>query len=188
MLNSFYDKFIFTNGLQYKHNNFFLVNLPFLICPTEIVIGLLNTDNPAFERHVYYNVKHSVRDRLVAQFGLEFGFKGEKMVNFLERYFVASGWGDIRNVDLDFDAKKAIIRVKNNPLTGRLRGKVKTPSDHILRGIFAGLFSKVFGEGVECVETHCIALGEEDCEFIIKKQAEFDVSDERVQEQLELEV
>ncbi len=188
MLNSFYDRFIFTNGLHYKNSNFFLVNLPFLICPTELLSGMLNTDNPAFERHVYYNVKQSVRERLVSQFGLEFGFKGEKMVNFLEQYFVASGWGNIKNVDLDFQRKKAIVRVLNNPLTGRLRGKVKTPSDHIVRGILAGLFSKVFQSNVECVETHCIALGEKDCEFIIKKQHEFDVSDKRVQAQLELEV
>ena len=188
MLNTFYDRFIFTNGLKYRHSNFFLINLPFLICPTEILSGMLNTDNPDFERHLYYNVKQSVSQRLVGQFGLEFGFKGEKMVNFLEQYFVASGWGGISNVDLDFEGKKAIVRVVNNPLTGQLRGKVKTPSDHILRGIFAGLFSKVFNESVECVETHCIALGEEDCEFIIKRQSEFDVSDKRVQEQLELEI
>ncbi|MCX6799450.1 MAG: 4-vinyl reductase [Candidatus Diapherotrites archaeon] len=188
MLNTFYDKFIFTNGLQYRHGNFFLVDMPFLICPTEVLSGLLCTDNPDFERHVYYGVKRSVSERMVGQFKIEFGFTGDKMVSFLEQFFVASGWGTIKNVDLDMQGRKAIVQVLNNPLTAQLRGKVKTASDHILRGILAGIFTKVFAENVECVETHCVALGGEDCEFIIKRQHEFDFSDKRVQEQLEAEI
>lgn len=188
MLNTFYDKFIFTNGLKYRHNNFFLINLPFLICPTELLAGLLETGNTEFERQLYLSVKRSVNNHLIGQFGTDFGFKGEKMVNFLERYFVASGWGNIKNVDLDLEAKKAIVRVTNNSLALRLHKKHGMPIDHILRGIFAGLFSHVFQQNIDCVETHCTALGEADCEFIVKQQSEFDFGDKRVRQQLELDV
>ena len=188
MLNNFYDKFIFTNGLKYRHNNFFLVNLPFLICPSQILAGLLETNDVEFQKRLYCSVKESVASRFAPPIGTEFGFHGEKLANFLESYFVASGWGLIQNVDLDLDARKAIVKVSNNPFAKMLSKKCSMPVDHILRGIIAGIFSFIFKEPVDCVETHCFALGEQDCEFIVKRQNEFDISDKRVQQQLELEI
>ena len=188
LLNRFYDKFIYANSLKYKHNNFFLVDLPFLICPAQLLSGLLETQDSVFEKKLYLAIKESVAKDLIPAFGTEFGLRGKKMVAFLEQYFVASGWGTINNVDLDFKAKKAIVRVSNNPVASRLHLKAKAPADHILRGILAGLFSRVFEEPVDCVETHCCALGEGDCEFIIKKQPLFDFSDKRVRQQLEAEI
>jgi len=188
LLNRFYDKFIYANSLKYTNNNFFLVDLPFLICPVHLLSGLLATTDPEFEKKLYIAIRESVAKQLIPAFGTDFGFRGKKMVAFLEQYFTASGWGTIKNIDLDFAAKKAIIKISNNPVTSCLHSKAKAPADHILRGIFAGLFSRVFEEPVDCVETHCCALGECDCEFIIKKQLLFDFSDERVRRQLEAEV
>jgi len=187
-LNRFYDKFIYANSLKYKHNNFFLVDLPFLVCPTQLLSCLLETNDPEFEKKLYVAIRESVADNLIPAFGLEFGLRGKKMVAFLEQYFVASGWGTIKNVDLDFNSKKAIVRVSNNPVAKNLNSKLKAPADHILRGILAGLFSRVFEESVDCVETHCCALGGNSCEFIIKKQSLFDFSDKRVRRQLEAEI
>ena len=46
------------------------------------------------------------------------------------------------------------------------------PYSHFLRGIFAGIFERVFGSEVEVRETMCIAKGDEVCEFqVIKKQS-----------------
>lgn len=188
MLNNFYDKFIFTNGLKYTHNNFFLVNLPFLICPSEILAGLLETNDLDFQKKLYSSIKQSVTANFAPPIGTEFGFKGEKLIIFLEQYFIASGWGLIQNVDLDMTAKKAIVKVANNPFAKMLHNKPSMPVDHIIRGIIAGIFSYVFRESVDCVETHCFALGEADCEFIVKKHYEFDISDKRVQQQLELDI
>jgi len=187
-LNTFYDKFILTNNLKYKQNNFFLANLPFLICPAEVLIVLIETHDPEFERKLYKAVRRSVANYLIPSFKVGFGFHGEKLANFLERYFVASGWGTISNVDLDFEGKKAIVHVANNPIASRMHGKAESPRDHILRGVLAGIFSSVFQEPVECVETHCVALGESGCEFIIKRPPEFDYSDKRVRTQLEVEI
>jgi len=188
VLNTFYDKFYYARALKFEHGNFFLGHFPFLICPAEILTGLLETQDPVFEKKLYKAVRKSVANHLMPAFKNEFGFRGEKLANFLERYFVASGWGSIKNVDLDLEAKKAIVKVANNPLSARLRGKAGMPVDHLLRGVLAGIFCCVFKEPVDCVETHCIALGEADCEFIIKKQPEFDFSDKRVIQQLELDV
>jgi len=188
VLNRFYDKFIFTNALKYKHNNFYLMNMPFVIAPNELFIGLLDGNDEVFERKLYYRTRDSVGRHLVKAFGTDFGFHGEKLVNFLETYFVASGWGSIKTVDIDFKGKKAIVQVSNNPFASHLHKKVSQPCDHFLRGIFAGLFSKVFKTAVDCVEVHCTALGEPDCEFIIKQQKDFDVANPKVRKQLELDL
>jgi predicted hydrocarbon binding protein len=188
MLNTFYDKYIFTNGLKYRDNNFYLLNLPFVIAPSMLFTALQEVNEPDFSRRLYYAVKDSVKKRLVKEFGLGFGFQGEKLVQFLEAYFVASGWGSIKTVDLDFENKQAIVKVKNSPFSSRLHKKVSRPCDHFLRGILAGLFCRVFNADVDCVEVHCIALGEQDCEFIIKKQGSFNLENKHVREQIELDI
>jgi len=188
LLNNFYDKFIFTNGLKFKEHNFFLMDLPFIICPAQLLTCLLETGDIDFERKLYNAIKESTSRHLIPLFGAEFGLRGEKMLDFLEKYFIASGWGLLKNIDLDFKAKKAIVSVSSNPFAGKLHCSPKMPVDHILRGIIAGIFSSVFGEGVDCVETHCIALGEASCEFIVKKHKEFDFSDSRVRQQLGIRI
>ncbi|MDP6670278.1 MAG: hypothetical protein QGI60_00485 [archaeon] len=95
MLNSFYDKFIFTNALKYKHSNFYLLNLPFVIAPSDLFLGMLSLDDD-FSKKLYSSVKQSTKSNLIKKFRLDFGFKGEKLVNFLETYFMASGWGEIK--------------------------------------------------------------------------------------------
>ncbi len=187
MLNAFYDKFIFTNALKYKHSNFYLLNLPFVIAPNDLFLGMLALDDD-FQKKLYSAVKQSVKTGLIKKFRLDFGFKGEKLVNFLETYFMASGWGEIKTVDLDFKNQKAIVKVSNSPFGSGLHGKVSKPCDHILRGIFAGLFSKAFEANVDCVEVHCVALGESDCEFIVKRPNEFSLENKHVLSQLELDI
>jgi predicted hydrocarbon binding protein len=188
MLNSFYDKFIFTNGLRYKHNNFFLGSLPFVIAPSELFVGLLETGDEEFERKLYYITKDTVKKRLLRRFGLDFGFEGEKLINFLKAYFVASGWGGIETIDFSFEGKRAILKVGNTPFSSMLHKKVSEPCDHLLRGIFAGVFTKAFKSSVDCVEVKCVAVGAPECEFIVKQREEFNIKSKYVRRQLGLDI
>ena len=188
MLNNFLDRFIFTNALHYRQNQFFLMNVPFLICPVDVLSGLLSTGNQDFEKQLYASVRKNVKENLVSQFGFGFGLESAQMVDFLSKFFTASGWGMLQSIDLDFKTKKAIVKVANSPFASRLHKKPSMPADHLLRGVIAGIFSSAFASDVDCVETHCTALGEADCEFIVKQQHLFDFSDKRVRQQLQLEI
>jgi len=56
---------------------------------------------------------------------------------------------------------------------------IKNPTenaDHIMRGILAAIFSNVFEEDIDCVETKCALNNEKECYFILKKQDCFDFS------------
>ena len=184
MLNSFFDKFIFTNGLKYRHNNFFLLNIPFLIVPREVLTAIASQKNPELHRVLYSSVKHGVRENLSRQFNLDFGLKGEKSLHLFEQFFTASGWGKISNLNIDPAKKQAVVVVDNSPIAFALEGKVDWEVDHFLRGILAGIFSVYFKADVDTVEHACLATGEERCEFIIKRFKEFDLTKKQSREQL----
>ena len=50
MINSFLDKYIFTGGLKYSHNNFFLMEIPFLMVPTELLVSLAQKGDKNFDK------------------------------------------------------------------------------------------------------------------------------------------
>jgi predicted hydrocarbon binding protein len=184
MLNSFFDKYIFTNTLKYKNNNFFLLNIPFAIIPNELIVSISSQNNIEFNRIIYSMIKESTRKNLVRQFAFDFKIDRKKAMQLFETFFTASGWGKIQNIDTDFEGKRAILTVENSPVASSLKGKVNFPVDIMLRAIFAGIFSEVFEINVDCVESECVAAGGDRCKFIVKPENEFDLSKKAVRDQL----
>jgi len=185
MLNSFFDKFIFTGNLKYTHNNFYLTNIPFVIAPTGALLGLVQVQDIEFHKKLYISVKKSTQESLMKELAQDFGAAEKKKdLEFVQSLFSASGWGIIQNIDLQAEAKKAIIVVDNSPFASELKGKTQLAADTILRGALAGIFSSIFAEDIDCVETECGALNFERCKFIIKPKTEFDFTNKIVQDQL----
>lgn len=184
MLNSFLDKFIFTNALRYTHYNFYLLNVGFALVPIDILVGLARIPDADANRKLYAAIKEHVSNSLLQSFQL--GLSLEKSLLFLEEFFTASGWGLVKRVDVDAVNKRAIVVVDDNPIAGALQGRTLKPVDHVFRGVLAGVFSHLFQTSVDCVEHECIAVGNQRCEFVIKKQADFDFSKEEPREQLVL--
>lgn len=187
MLNNFFDRFIFTNNLKYVHNNFYLINLPFLIIPNELLVGLVRRENTELNKDIYYTIRSATRRSLVRQFNLDFRLEGERALNLVEQFFTAAGWGGIKRTDLDAEKHRAIVSVSNSPIAQTLKGKVTRPVDHFLRGILAGLFSDFFKTDVECFEKECIATNQKECLFIIKPLHDFDFSKKETRRQLRVE-
>jgi predicted hydrocarbon binding protein len=183
MLNAFFDKFIFTNNLKYTHYNFYLLNIPFLISPIESLIGIASVSDSDFQKRIYSAIKVSTRDALFKDLSLSFSDK-QKELEFIENFFSASGWGSLQAIDVQFDSKRAIIVVENSPFASALKGKATIPVDSFLRGTFAGVFSKLFEEEIDCVEVECAALSHERCKFVVKPKSEFDFTNIVVQQQL----
>jgi predicted hydrocarbon binding protein len=186
MLNSFFDKYIFTGTLKYTHSNFFLVDVPFVIAPTNILMGIASEDDFEFQKKIYLEIKKGTRDYFLQKV-TDLGIDKQRQLKFVEEFFIGSGWGDIQVVDLNNESKRAIIVVDNSPFVAALKGKTKIECDVFIRGVFAGLFSRIFDTAIECVEVECAALNAERCKFIVKPKSEFDFSNETVQRQLPLE-
>ncbi len=184
LLNTFYDKFLFTNTLKYQHNNFYLLNMPFLMMPVDVIAALLEISDTEFQKKIYTAIKMHTKENLLQQFSLTLGVDKKKELDLLKDYFTASGWGNLQTIDLEFETKRAIILVENSPFAAALKGKSASPVDTFLRGVLAGLFSKIFNEDIDCVEVECLAQNSERCKFIIKPKTEFDFTNAIVQQQL----
>ena len=186
MLNSFFDKFIFTNSLKYSHNNFFLVNLPFVILPVEALVAIAERNDASLNHELYSSVKEAVMGSIKKQFRLDFGVQGDEGLEFMQTFFSASGWGDIQRTDLDFGKSRALVSVKNSPVAMNAK-KARFPADTFLRGFLAGIFSIYFRKDVECVETRCFALNSQQCDFVIKPLADLNFDNKFTRRQLKVE-
>ncbi len=186
MLNQFLDKYIFTNTLNYKQNNFSLVNIPFLIFPTDLLLELISDKDVLKRKELYYKIKESSTKYFMPKFK-ELRMDGKKQIDFVKTLFVASGWGSISFIDLDFEGKKAIVIIENSPFANKLKGKVDFGVDIIFRAVLASLLSVVFSCEIDCVESECQAVSGEKCKLILKPTVEFDFNSKIVREQLHLE-
>ena len=186
MLNPFLDKFIYTSTLKYTHNNFYLAEVPFVLVPTDLLIGICGEEKADFDKMIYYSTKKSVLKRMLKQFDLHFGIQGEKFLYLLDDFFTASGWGEIKIINIDKKNSKALIAVSSSPIATALKGKVKNPVDHMLRAVFSAMFTHYFKTPVECVENKCFAKGDKDCEFVVKKVSEFNFSNKITRRQLKI--
>ena len=65
MLNSFLDKFVVTNNLKYKNNNFYLIDTQFLMVPTEILVSITAKASPEEAKKIYYAVKQATQEKLM---------------------------------------------------------------------------------------------------------------------------
>lgn len=187
MLNSYFDKIIYGGGLKYKDNNFTVMGIPFVMVPTELLMGLSSNQDVKFQKHIYETAKKSTYKSLKTQFGIDFRQEGDKGLKIIEDFFTASGWGLLSSIDLDLENKRAIVVVNNSAVGSVLKGKVKAPCDHFMRGIIAAIFWDFFNEEVDCVESECIAMADSKCKFVVKLPHEFDFSKENVKQQLSAE-
>lgn len=184
VLNNFFDKFIFTSQLKFKEYNFFVLDIPFVIAPVDLLVGMAELDDPIVNKAIYYAGKKSARQRLIPKFSA--GATKPKFLELAQAFFAASGWGLSQNVQADEANHRAVVVVSHSPFASALQGKAKHPVDHAMRAILASVFSEYFSTDVECVETECRALHPGDCTFIVKPLNEFDFSLEETQRQLSL--
>ncbi len=183
MLNSFFDKFIFTSALKYSHNNFYLINMPFFIMPVDIIAGIAQKENQQLNLELYYAVKEAVKSSVRKDFQVDFGIQGEKGLEFMEAFFTASGWGKLERTDMDKEKCQALVSVTSSPIASACRN-AKAPVDTFMRGVLAGILSIYFKKDVECVEVKCAALSAQQCDFVIKPLAEFNFENPYTRTQL----
>ncbi len=184
VLNNFFDKFIFTSQLKFKEYNFFVMDIPFAIVPTESLLGVCALDDPAINKAWYYACKSSTLQTLLPKF--QAGATKGKFLELSQTFFSASGWGLFKNIQIDDTNRRATVVVSHSPWAKLLQGKVTHPICHFTRAIIGAVFSQYFGTNVEAVETECLALHPGDCTFVVKPLSEFDFTKEETQRQLSL--
>ncbi|MBA4187533.1 MAG: hypothetical protein C0467_05885 [Planctomycetaceae bacterium] len=80
--------------------------------------------------------------------------------------FSHHGWGNVR-LDLSRHEQGLIAVTADEPIFASLSGASDKPVDSLLAGIFAGFFSALFAQDLDCVQTSCKACGDPVSRFLI---------------------
>jgi len=154
--------------------------------PSHVLAGIAKKEDKELDLDIYYAIKESIKGSVRELFQVDFGIEGEKGLDFMEDYFTASGWGNIRRVDLNMEKKHALVSVSNSAVASNILAAVY-PVDTFLRGFLAGVLSIYFKKDVDCVETKCLAIHATQCNFVIKPLEEFNFENEFTRRQLRVE-
>ena len=96
------------------------------------------------------------------------GNNTEKICKVFEELFRAYGFGVLKIVNIT-PKTECVIRVYES-FECELFKKRNRPSSHLVRGILVGWFSSLYNlnyDYIRAIETTCIAMGDEYCEFVI---------------------
>jgi len=99
-------------------------------------------------------------------------FTVNAFVEFIESYFKQHGWGNLK-VNLDDATNYGIIRVTmTHSLFVDTLNHLRDRVDFMIAGMLRGLFEKISGQMLDCLEIKCSARGAAPtCEFVITGQS-----------------
>ena len=89
------------------------------------------------------------------------------LIKIAEVFFRMVGFGIAKVIDVDLNEKRAKVIV-HDCFECELYKNTKEPVSHLVRGILAGWFEKLFKSKVQAIDTKCIAKNDEYCEFLIE--------------------
>ena len=129
-----------------------------------LILGLRQQLGPAGEALLYHIGLNNGKGTWAALKKLTTG-NVDLLPNYLRYWMLVVGASLVKEVSINLEKKRAVVRVENSYecLLGKGSGK---PFSNLHRGIFAGIFSELLGSE-KSVETKCIAAGDPYCEFVI---------------------
>jgi len=121
-------------------------------------------------------------DTLIKKFSMK---RSRDLIEWGMNTISLAGWGEVEVINFNEDKKMSIARLKESAFA-RNYGRSKEPVDDIFRAYFAATGVIVFKTNVDVIETKCISMGNNVCEFLLKPAKEFDLSDKFVLKQLDI--
>lgn len=124
-------------------------------------------DDPKLVNNFYKAAKRAVQEGFGINVGKLYGFSLKDYSNWFVELATLSGWGKVYWKDIDRENNRGIIELENSPVAAYLKGKVKSPCDHVIRGFMAGGASSALKLDLDMIETECEALGAQKCKFVM---------------------
>lgn len=186
----FVKKLMFARQLTFDRGKMQVLNQRVVVIPSCVFMYMLK-EGGSFEEaanYIYLSTKLSVKEKFGVGIEKEYGLKGKQKIDWLRDVNDLVGLGLLTISDYDPIKKRGIGVVTDAPIADNILknyGKSDKPVDHDIRGFIAGGCSSAFASDVECVETECLAMGDNRCKFLAKPLEEFrDVTDPLIQFQL----
>ena len=188
------DRVVAFKSMKYINDGLYLWDIPIVIhsLATEAVAQKLMVDRCGSQNcsEVFYNSGELQAYNAVKGLTEKYGFdkllkSRKKLLEFNSSQQETIGRGPL--TCLKFDTKEDIY-IFSSPSTfaaqyKRVFGLQKEPVDFFVRGQLCGFIEYLVGKKLFCVETKCIAVGDDKCEFIIKPLEKWDKKDKYYQKQ-----
>ncbi len=88
-------------------------------------------------------------------------------IEFMAKMGTEIGWGKFTVSSFEVGKRELVLTVESSPFAAAY-GKAERGVCHLIRGVFGGLASGVFGCEVESRESECLAMGHARCKFVIR--------------------
>ena len=179
-MSSIFEKLSMLRQLSFTDGEIRLLDNRMVILPANILAAYTEKINESQELvlELYHSIKDSQIEGFAKLVGKSFSFSFNDFVKWMPDIFALAGWGIIEYKELDPDKHTATLTVARSPVATALKGKVKTPVDHLIRGFIAGAATAAFKVDIDTIETECAALDAQACKFEFKPVEQFRSSPE----------
>ena len=109
--------------------------------------------------------------------------KSRELIEWGMNTISLAGWGNVEIVKYDEKKKYSIIRLYDSEFAKNY-GRSNEPVDDVFRGFFAATGTVVFKTKMDAIETKCLNLGNNVCEFTLQESKKFDKKDDFIFKQL----
>ncbi|MEM2088893.1 MAG: 4-vinyl reductase [Thermoproteota archaeon] len=149
-------------------------NLRAMIFPETVLEGLVKRLRETFGipvvQTILWNQGKEVGKGAIEIYKKEFNIvKAREALEMLKVRALLLGWASMEILTFNEVKKRAVIRVFDNWECAMFKGS-NEPQSHFIRGVLAGFFNALFGEGFYATEVKCIAKGDSYCEFTLEKR------------------
>ncbi len=96
-----------------------------------------------------------------------FGLSDAQSVDFMANMGTEIGWGKLTVSHFDPAACELDLQIDSSPFAAAY-GASDRGVCHLVRGVFAGLASGLFGRSVQAREEECVAMGHPRCKIVIR--------------------
>ena len=172
----YFKKLFMANQAVFSKGRFIALGMPIVVYPTKMLTRIQKDFIKELGQDGIYDIYESSRTggMELTKEAMHVAKNGKLLISFLQKLVPTGGWGLIEVTEENWTSKEFIFTVKN-PSFPKMYGKSKEPVCHITRGLFAGAAgSAVKDNTIECIETKCVAKGDDVCRFEIPQKTKIE--------------
>ncbi len=165
---NFFEKLMLARRISFSEGRITLLDQRSVIFPSDFIsiYTLKINENPDQIKALYLSAKRIVNGNFGSSIKSLYSSE-EEYPELIKKIAEFGGWGTMRFENVDMEKGTGNVIITNAPIGTYLKGKVNTPSDHLLRGFCAGGAAVAFGKNVDALEIECVANGADKCKMII---------------------
>jgi predicted hydrocarbon binding protein len=166
---SIFEELMLARQISFQDGSVELTGQRVVILPSDFFGTYIKSicDNPELVGAFYRAAKQTMREGFGKNVGKDYGFSFSNYLDWFVKLAKMSGWGRIEWLESEEEKHTGTIGAEGSPVAAYLKGKVKSPCDHVIRGLMAGGASSAYRLDLDIVETECEALGGARCVFVI---------------------